>query len=184
MTNAAIIRDRLLIAASFVFVIGVLGHGCAGPVAAQAAPEISGEAFALDGDTISVGKHRIRLFGIDAPELRQRCREKFWPQFSVECGRDALTALDGILKAGNRRVTCRAVDRDDYGRIVAVCRAGKTDLAEAMAENGQALAYTRYRDRDPERSDAYLEAEHRAIAAKCGLWALDFDTPWDWRHAR
>lgn len=27
----------------------------------------------IDGDSLSVGQHEIRLFGIDAPELKQTC---------------------------------------------------------------------------------------------------------------
>ena len=40
----------------------------------------------IDGDTIHINNNKIRLHGIDAPELNQNCiyKEKNW-----ECGRDS-----------------------------------------------------------------------------------------------
>ncbi len=39
-----------------------------------ASPPISGTAWAGDGDSLTIGVTRIRLFGIDAPELNQVCQ--------------------------------------------------------------------------------------------------------------
>ena len=36
---------------------------------------ISGVAKVIDGDTIRIEKKKIRLFGIDAPEKKQKCRK-------------------------------------------------------------------------------------------------------------
>ncbi|MFN7308848.1 MAG: thermonuclease family protein, partial [Acetobacteraceae bacterium] len=36
---------------------------------------LQGEARAIDGDTLQVGDTRLRLHGIDAPELRQTCED-------------------------------------------------------------------------------------------------------------
>ena len=38
---------------------------------------ISGIAKVIDGDTIKIGKNKIRLLGIDAPEKKQQC-QKTW----------------------------------------------------------------------------------------------------------
>ena len=35
--------------------------------------QIGGKAKIIDGDTIQIGDNRIRLYGIDAPELKQVC---------------------------------------------------------------------------------------------------------------
>ena len=37
---------------------------------------IEGQAIVIDGDTIKVQGKKIRLFGIDAPELKQICKRK------------------------------------------------------------------------------------------------------------
>ena len=36
---------------------------------------ISGIAKVIDGDTIKIKKNKIRLFGIDAPEMKQICKK-------------------------------------------------------------------------------------------------------------
>lgn len=38
------------------------------------AETLSGPARVVDGDTLELGKERIRLFGIDAPESKQLCK--------------------------------------------------------------------------------------------------------------
>jgi endonuclease YncB( thermonuclease family) len=47
---------------------------------------IYGIADVRDGDTLVIGKQKIRLQGIDAPELYQTCEEN---QQSYPCGRQA-----------------------------------------------------------------------------------------------
>ena len=60
-------KDRMLThrAASCVVALLALSHG------AQA--DVTGPATIIDGDTIVVAGERIRLQGIDAPELQQTC---------------------------------------------------------------------------------------------------------------
>ena len=36
--------------------------------------DITGKPRVVDGDTIHIGKTKIRLHGIDAPEMKQTCR--------------------------------------------------------------------------------------------------------------
>ena len=91
----------------------------------------------LDGDTIKAGDGvEYRIFGIDAPELRQTCNEangKSWM-----CGRAAKAKLTTLIKGGN--VNCQARETDRFGRIVAVCSAeGVPDLGEAMVREGYAI---------------------------------------------
>jgi endonuclease YncB( thermonuclease family) len=43
-------------------------------VAESVTGQIVGRARVLDGDSIAVAGVAIRIFGIDAPEWRQRCR--------------------------------------------------------------------------------------------------------------
>ena len=124
----------------------------------------------IDGDTLVVGSKRIRLFGIDAPESKQRCRAagRSWP-----CGREATRAL--ASRVGRYSVICDARTRDDYGRIVAVCRSGGTDLNRWMVARGWALAYRRY-------SRDYVAAERMARSSRRGMWRGEFVPPWEWRR--
>ena len=85
---------------------------------------------AIDGDTLRAGNgDQYRIFGIDAPELHQTCKDasgKSWL-----CGRAAKAKLTTLMKTGG--VNCEARSNDSYGRIVAVCTAqGTPDLGEAM----------------------------------------------------
>ena len=124
----------------------------------------------VDGDTLEIGGTRIRLFGIDAPERGQSCQAggELWI-----CGGLAKLRLQDRISG--RRVVCEERDRDRYGRIVAVCRAGGEDLNAWMVSEGWALAYRRY-------SEAYVDEEARAKSARAGVWRGEFVPPWDWRR--
>ena len=70
---------------------------------------IEGKAKIIDGDTIHIGKNKIRLHGIDAPETNQTCtiKEKTW-----ECGIESYLALKSIIL--NNKVQCEIIDVDQY----------------------------------------------------------------------
>ncbi len=122
-----------------------------------------------DGDTIEVDGQRIRLQGIDAPELHQDCSNasgRKWP-----CGRRSRSELRALI--GNDPVQCEAHAKDRFGRSVAVCRARGRDLSEAMVSSGWALAY-------PDWSP-YADAQTNARSRKAGIWAGTFEKPRAWR---
>jgi len=135
------------------------------------AQKISGEARAVDGDTLEMTGYRIRLFGIDAVEGEQTCDRggQAW-----RCG-DEARALLSELVAG-RLVECEQRDTDVYGRMVSVCRAGRVDLSSAMAGAGYAVALTDF-------SEAYLLSVEAARAARAGIWDSEFAEPSAWRAA-
>ncbi|MEZ5870422.1 MAG: thermonuclease family protein [Nitratireductor sp.] len=126
---------------------------------------LQGSAVVVDGDSLEVEGNRIRLEGLDAPEYRQTC-SRFGEQ--VACGKMARNHLRQLI--GNREVVCTSQGIDKYDRYLAVCKAGDTNLNEAMVRDGWAVAYG---DHD------MLEAEARR--AKRGLWAGRFEEPSDWR---
>ena len=41
------------------------------------AKEIQGTPLVVDGDTIKINLNKIRLEGIDAPEIKQQCKKKY-----------------------------------------------------------------------------------------------------------
>lgn len=147
--------------------IGVLAY-----LAMAASATISGTAHVADGDTLRVGGARVRLSGVDAPELSQRCGPD---GRKVGCG--AMAAEWLRRRVEGRAIVCETVDTDRYGRSVAVCRVGGQDVGAAIVEAGWATAYRRY-------STAYVAQEDRARAARRGIWALGFEAPADYRRER
>jgi endonuclease YncB( thermonuclease family) len=128
------------------------------------------EARVTDGDTLTVGAVQVRLFGVDAPELRQRCPAAGggdWP-----CGKAAAARLAALVAAGP--VRCEPQNTDRYGRLVSICTAAGADLGGALVAEGLARAYLRY-------SDAYAADETAARAAGRGLWQGEATAPWEYR---
>lgn len=98
---------------------------------------IQGPARVVDGDTLVVDGQRIRMFGIDAPEKAQFCKNAGGQDYACgQVSKDALTS-----KVGSRVVTCDVKNVDQYGRNVAACRVGQEDLGNFMVSNGLAVAY-------------------------------------------
>jgi len=133
-------------------------------------------ARAIDGDTLSFvdrDEPHVRLSGIDAPEARQSCRDARGGNWA--CGVDATVHLARLIEG--RGVLCDEVDRDRYGRVVAVCRAEGVDLGRRMVQDGWAVAYTRYDAR-------YAADQNRAQRDRAGMWAGSFENPETWRHRK
>jgi endonuclease YncB( thermonuclease family) len=128
--------------------------------------DVSGRAAPIDGDSLWVGNHEVRLKGIDAPEGRQTCRRngEVW-----RCGDAARAALSDMI--GGETVFCAVSERDRYGRLLARCRARDRDLNAGMVGAGMAVAYGGY-----EREEA------AAKAARRGVWDSDFQMPRQWRE--
>ncbi len=137
-----------------------------------ASAEITGRPRVIDGDTLEVAGQRIRLHGIDAPESRQLCRKDGAPW---RCGEDATSALRALL--GNRPVSCEELDRDRCRRVVTKCAVDGVDIGGWMVSQGWAVAYYLY-------SYEYSRAEQRARSARRGVWAGEFEKPWEWRKQR
>ena len=54
-----------------------------------------------DGDSIKIGKQKIRLFGIDSPELKQICYDK--SGIPYPCGIEAKKWLETIINKSNKK---------------------------------------------------------------------------------
>ncbi len=126
----------------------------------------------IDGDSLSMGSTRIRLEGVDAPELDQLCWRDGTPW---ECGQRALAELKGLVQG--REVRCNPAGKDRYGRLLAKCYADSTEIQQWMVSNGWALAYAEY-------SSEYVAAERIAREARLGIWDSDFLKPSEHRRSR
>jgi endonuclease YncB( thermonuclease family) len=134
--------------------------------------QFTGVAHVIDGDTLRVGAERVRLSGIDAPELKQRCGIGVE---QVPCGALAAEWLKSRIEG--QRVDCVSSGRDRYERMIAICRIAGRDVGAALVDAGWATAYRRY-------SDAYAHNEAGARMARLGIWKTGFEAPSNYRHER
>ena len=140
---------------------------------------ISGIAKVSDGDTIRIDEKKIRLFGIDAPELNQKC-QKPWLVISFlnfnkqyPCGQISTKKIKN--KIDNKMIICKWKDKDKYKRFIAECFKGKTNINAWMVRNGYAVAYKKY-------SKKFVSLENIAKKEKLGIWKGTFEMPWDYRR--
>jgi endonuclease YncB( thermonuclease family) len=160
----ALRRYRWVVAIILAFAVAGFAIG---PWQASRAPKLAGLAAIVDGDTIRIGGERIRLIGMDAPELRQTCRDGSGRDWS--CGRAARDRL-AVLVAG-RKVTCSLRGHDRYGRVLAACTSSAgDDLGGTLVGEGFAVAY-----------GDYQIAELGARVGARGIWGGEFERPQHWR---
>jgi endonuclease YncB( thermonuclease family) len=134
-----------------------------------------------DGDTITVRQNgqkvKVRLCGIDAPELRQAM------------GRESRDKLRSLLPT-NQRVTLYITDTDRYGRKVAeVFVSDRTpqqpdqerNLNDEMVRTGLAYYYAQYADGCP-NGRIFAQAEESAREKRLGVWGSpNAIKPWEYR---
>ena len=142
------------------------------PISAVIA-DVTGKPRVVDGDTIHIGKTKIRLHGIDAPEMKQTCRTSEGKE--QMCGVLAKQALERLVKGQD--VTCKGDTRDRYKRLLAVCYVGPLNINKQMVVDGWAMAYRKY-------STDYVRVETFAKSRREGLWRGEFVPPWEWRQNR
>ena len=131
---------------------------------------LGGVARVLDGDTLDLDRQRIRLDGIDAPEIRQECERA---GYRWACGADSAAALAGLLRG--QQLRCSGDEHDRYGRLLARCWLSGLDVGGWLVREGLAVAYTRY-------SDRYTGEEAEARRGRRGLWGGRFEMPEEWRR--
>ncbi|MCE5312138.1 MAG: thermonuclease family protein [Nitrospiraceae bacterium] len=153
---------------------------------AQAAP--SGTLYRVtqvhDGDTVSIRTsgfaklpaktERVRLIGIDAPELKQEP----WGRKAKKHLKDILGRSDWIVS-----LELDVEHRDKYGRMLGYLWDKKgRNINMLMVESGYALAYTI--PPNVKYADQIAEAQERAREGRKGLWKDDAfkQTPGQWRR--
>ncbi len=136
---------------------------------------VVGRASVIDGDTIQIHGERIRLNGIDAPESSQLCRDGSGK--SYRCGAKSAAALSDLLEISSP-TRCEFVERDRYGRFVGNCfRADGASVQELLVRSGWAMDWPRH------SNGAYASFQAAAKAERIGIWAGEFQPPWEWRTA-
>jgi endonuclease YncB( thermonuclease family) len=156
---------------SAFLVLAVLASIASGAFAQSGS--LGGTATVVDGDTIDISGQRVRLHGIDAPEIHQGCLLPSGQAY--RCGEDAKVVLETII--GGARVACQVLDKDQYQRSIGRCFADQLDIGEEMVKRGFALAYRRY-------STDYVLVEIDARNQGAGIWSSRFTPPWDFRAGR
>ena len=142
------------------------------------ASEIIGFPKIVDGDSIHIKSYKIRLEGIDAPEMKQKCKKPYLQimfftfQKDYYCGQVSKKKL--LQKIGNKSVKCILLGKDRYKRYLAKCFKGTINLNRWMVRNGFAIAYRKY-------SKLYILDENLAKEEKLGLWRGTFLKPEKWR---
>ena len=142
---------------------------------------ITGFAKVIDGDSIKINGINIRLFGIDAFELKQSCENNMF--IWGHCGKESKRYLEDLIDG--KRITCSYREKDRYGRILGICYHGVyfhndpgLEINGSMVWFGYAIAYKRY-------SKRYLSLENLAKKRKHGIWRYGFkETPEQWRRKK
>jgi endonuclease YncB( thermonuclease family) len=137
----------ILLSCVFIFLLGtqlLKNSGILAPIRLDTAENIENpnsqsivcaSPYIIDGDTFSCSRTRIRLYGIDAPEMPGHCRKgRRCTPGNPFTSKDTLKSLtrDAV-------VTCTAITIDSYGRTVARCTSGGKDLSCEMVKTGQAV---------------------------------------------
>jgi len=106
----------------------------------------------VDGDTFDLSGRRLRLAGIDAPEM------------DTVAGASAREALVSLI--ANAPIVCRDTGERSYGRVVATCRdAQGVDVAETIVRAGWATDIPRF------SGGRYQLSEWRARRERLGMFA-------------
>jgi endonuclease YncB( thermonuclease family) len=92
----------------------------------------------VDGDTLWLDGEKIRIEGMNAPEVQGACaRER-------ELARQATQRLSQMLSS--RSISIVRNGRDVYGRTLATVRANGRDVAPAMVAEGLAHVWRGYKE--------------------------------------
>ncbi len=164
----------------------------------------------IDGDTLYVGDIRVRLHGIDSPELEQTCRHDRPPLslasssptidsasseiFLWRCGEESSEALRSLL-SGTNLLFCRVIDRDRWSRVIGICF--RTSYETDGYLEASKLPMIELEDRDLGEllvslglsmdyayysGGRYRLVEDTARLSRLGIWRGCFTEPRAWRR--
>jgi len=145
-------------------------------------PPVRAERYSVyDGDTLEIldnncllahfhltcPAQRLRLYGVDAFERSQACRDaegKKW-----ECGAVATARLKELVDTPDFHCQVDKQFVDRHAREFAACTAGDRDVGATLVAEGLAFAYG--------RRTRYVAIEATAKAEHRGAWAGNFVRP-------
>jgi endonuclease YncB( thermonuclease family) len=158
--------ENLLLTLALAACLALIGHAAFG----QERHIYCHNPLAVDGDTIDCAGTRIRLMGVDAPEIAQ------------QGGKSARVALS-VTWFDVGAVRCRINYTDKYGRLVAICSSTNVlDLGQWLVRHGYAWDYPAY------SGGKYSAEQEQARADRLGIWAGEPEAPpqppWDYRARR
>ncbi len=165
-------KGRLLVILGFILIL-ILSYWILEPTSTSNLPTTltNGGLYqcqihrVIDGDTVVANcpkdnqeTIRIRIWGIDAPEMQQG----HW-------GKAAKNALIVLLSQANHdSIEIKIRDIDHYGRYVGQLFLNELDLGLELVKNGEAVVYEQYnKERD------YLQAQQEAKKQKLGIWRIE-----------
>ncbi len=95
------------------------------------APYVCEAPRIVDGDTMRCGSTRLRLLGIDAPELHGCPRRRICAPGNGLASKASLASVRGVVRY-------RPIKLDRYGRTIAVVYVGGVNLSCYQLKAGQA----------------------------------------------
>lgn len=114
-----------------------------------------------DGDTFTLcNKQKVRIYGIDAPELKQAI------------GKQSRDYLATLVKDKDLKLTCKGTS---YKRKVCIVLDGPNSIGAQMIRAGMAYESIQY------SKGLYTFDEDTAKARRVGIWAGSYERPWDYR---
>lgn len=126
----------LFLLAAFAAAITFTDSPPPAPAAAPSAtPALHHAISVYDGDTIRLGQERIRIIGLDTPELGHRAE----CEFEGLAAEQAKQALIGEIARGNVALHRQGTDR--YGRTLARVTVDGRDVAATLIASGHARPY-------------------------------------------
>ena len=132
--------------------------------------QVKGTAKAIKGDVIEIDRQRIKLYGIEAPELEQLCYIKSKPW---HCGLAAKQRL--AKKIADKSLTCLKREQKKDNMPLAECFVEKENLNAWLVGQGWAIA---------DRQDSRNFISHEIIAQRNlkGIYQSEFLKPSLWRE--
>lgn len=136
----------------------------------ESLPSFTSPVSVITADTLNVQGYRVKLYGVEAPDLTQTCANRTGASYN--CGQQAALWLSSWLTTNP--VSCRVMKDLGNGNMIAICSLGQYDLGAALINAGWAVA-------NPKEGKIYAPYEENARSKKNGLWQGKFYKPWDWR---